>query len=106
MAWLVSGVMKFEHITPTLKDLHWLPVDKCILFKLLCLTYKALNGQAPPYLADLLKAYTPSRSLRSADRGLLCVPKTRTKTFGERSFTCAAPLHYNALLFEDSLCLY
>ena len=59
-AWLISGVRKFKHIPPTLRDLHWLPVDKHILFKLLCLTYKALNAQAPPYLADLLKAYTPS----------------------------------------------
>ena len=71
-AQLISGVRKFKRITPTLEDLHWLPVDKHILFKLLHLTYKALNGQAPPYLADLLKTYTPSLSLRSADRGLLC----------------------------------
>ncbi len=94
---LISGVRKFEHITPTLKDLHWLPVNIRIIFKLLCLTYKALNGLAPPYLADLLKSYIPTRSLRSAEKGLLCAPKSRTKTFGERSFICAAPLHYNAL---------
>ncbi len=43
---LISGDKKFEHITPTLKNLHWLPVDKRILFKLSCMTYKALNGQA------------------------------------------------------------
>ena len=46
VACLISGVSKYEHITPTLKDLHCLPVDKHILFKLSCMTHKDLNRQA------------------------------------------------------------
>ena len=41
---LLSGVRKFQHITPTLAALHWLPIWFLIDFKVLMLTYKALNG--------------------------------------------------------------
>ncbi len=30
VARLISSVNKFEHITPTLKELHWLPIEQCI----------------------------------------------------------------------------
>ena len=33
-------------------ELHWLPVEQRINFKILLITYKALNGQAPTYLSD------------------------------------------------------
>ena len=39
---LVSGVRKQDHITPTLKALHWLPVEKRIIFKILLITYLSL----------------------------------------------------------------
>ena len=41
---------KFDHITPVLIQLHWLPVHFRILFKVLLLVYKALNGMAPLYI--------------------------------------------------------
>ena len=50
--------LKYGHITPILRNLHWLPVEYNIQFKILLLTYKALNGLAPVYLQTLLKLYT------------------------------------------------
>ncbi len=97
---LITGTKKFEHITPVLIDLHWLPVDKRISFKVLCTTYKALNNLAPQYLMDQLENYTPGRALRSADKQLLSIPKIRTQKFGARSFKFAAPTLYNALPLE------
>ncbi|KAL0152406.1 hypothetical protein M9458_052129 [Cirrhinus mrigala] len=47
----------------------------CISYKILLLTYKALNGLAPAYLTSLLPRYIPSRSLRSQNSGLLVVPR-------------------------------
>ena len=35
------------HITPVLRELHWLPVRQRIDFKLAVLVYKALHGQLP-----------------------------------------------------------
>ena len=40
---LVFRVGKREHVTPLLHQLHWLPVDKRITFKILMLVYKCLN---------------------------------------------------------------
>ena len=48
-----------EHITPVLFFLHWLPIEARFDFKILCLTFKALHGLAPGYLADLLRAIYP-----------------------------------------------
>ena len=73
---ILSLTSKFAHITPVMRDLHWLPVDKRIEFKVLLLCYKCVNGLAPPYLSDLLSKYVPTRSLRSADKDLLVVPSS------------------------------
>ena len=45
---------KSDHFTPLLFQLHWLPIDQRIEFKVLLLTYKAMQGLAPQYLSDLL----------------------------------------------------
>jgi len=71
---IVTLAKKFDHITPVFIDLHWLPVHFRILFKVLLLVYKALNGMAPLYLTELLSNRTCSRTLRSTDQELLAVP--------------------------------
>ena len=45
---------KYDHITPVLKDLHWLPAEYRINDKILLLAYKAQDDMAPPYLSSLL----------------------------------------------------
>ena len=40
---VVTHTCKYEHITPVLIGLHWLRVSYRITFKILLLTYKALN---------------------------------------------------------------
>jgi len=46
---------KYEHITPLLRDLHWLRVPERIEFKLSVLVFRCLHGTAPPYLASELR---------------------------------------------------
>ena len=46
-------VPKYIHVTPVLKDLHWLPVKYRIMFKILLLVYKVQHGIAPVYLVSL-----------------------------------------------------
>ena len=94
---LLTNTRSRDHITPVLRDLHWLPVKQRIHFKTLITTYKALNNLAPSYLCDLLKRHVPSRSLRSGDANLLDVPKTKRRTWGDRAFSFAAPTLWNAL---------
>ena len=86
---LVTGQPKFAHVTPILKELHWLPIEQRVAFKVLLLAYKGLNGLAPKYISDMLVRYTPCRVLHSSDRHLLNVPKTNKKTYGDRAFSAA-----------------
>ena len=90
---LVTLTRKQQHITPILRNLHWLPVHYRITFKILLLTYKALNGLAPDYIKDLLKYNDSCRTLRSSNNRLLDEPRANLKTYGER----AAPRLWNKL---------
>ena len=47
---LIFDARKKDHITPLLRDLHWLPVRRRIDYKLLSLVYKCLHDAAPEYL--------------------------------------------------------
>jgi len=96
----VTKGRKGDHITPVLRELHWLPVQQRCEHKLLTLVQKCVNGEAPSYLSELVETYTPSRSLRSASRTLLRVPGPRdikTKRYGQRAFRYNGPKLYNEL---------
>ena len=84
---LLTGSCKHEHITPVLRDLHWLPVHERIRFELLLMTFKCLNQLAPSYLSDLLTQFRPLRTLRSSDKELLIQPRCHLKTYGEGAFS-------------------
>ena len=88
---LVTRSAKHNHITPILKQLHWLPVYSRIKYKILLLTFEALHGLAPPYITEMLQPYKPSRSLRSSSKMLLTIPPAKLKKYGYRSFSSAAP---------------
>jgi hypothetical protein len=94
---IVTRTSRRSHMTPVLKDLHWLPVKYRVQFKILMHTYKALHEQAPGYISDMLTVYQPRRTLRSMDSVTLVVPRGRTSTFGERTFQCSAAKLWNAL---------
>ena len=83
---LLTKTKRREHISPVLATLHWLPVTFRIDFKVLLLTYKALNGQGPSYIANSLTNYTPARTLRSSDTGLLQVTRSSHKKIGDAAF--------------------
>ena len=94
---MVTRTRKYEHITPVLKSLHWLPVPQRIHYKILLLTFKCLIGKAPLYLQELLEVSIQSRSLRSNDQRLLVCPKSKFVKYGDRSFRIAGPTLWNKL---------
>jgi hypothetical protein len=93
---IVSRTGKFTHITPVLKDLHWLPIRQRILYKLAVLTFKCIYGQAPDYLSELVNIRVSSRALRTCEQTVLSIPLVRTAT-GQHSFYSAAPAIWNNL---------
>ena len=97
---VITRTKRWQHITPTLKNLHWLPIQSRIKFKLLLLTYKCQQGIAPSYLSDLLQPHIPARNLRSIALEQLAVPHTRLKSVGERAFSFSAPKLWNELPIE------
>ena len=97
---LIHLSSRYEHVTPLLIQLHWFPIERRITFKIAVITFKALHGSAPDYITDLIKPYTPSRSLRSSNKLLLLKSRFNLKTYEGRSFTMAAPSVWNTLPLE------
>ncbi len=107
---VLTRTRKYDHISPVLSTLHWLPTKHRIDFKILLITYKALNGLAPQYLSELLSHYSPSRPLRSQNSGHLIIPRISKSTAGGRSFSYLAPKLWNNLpntvREADTLCQF
>ena len=97
---IVTQTRKFNHITPVLSDLHWLPVSYCIVFKILLLVFKSFNNLSPSYLADRLSYQSHSWNLRSAFKQLLEQPRSFKKTYGDMAFSVCAPKLWNSLALD------
>ena len=98
---LVFGLSRSDHVTPTLIQLHWLPVSYRVKFKLCCLVHAIHYGRSPAYLMETVQPVGTSRSrsgLCSSSTSLIdySVPWLCTK-FGEQAFSHAGPATWNAL---------
>ena len=94
---LVTGAIKRDHISHIIRDLHWLPIKKRIIFKLMLIVFKSIHNAAPSYLTELLKPYHPAANLRPGSRELLIIPNSKMKSFGDRAFSIAGPRLWNSL---------
>jgi len=94
----ISGARRSDHITPVLRQLHWLPVRQRVQYKLTFLVYKSLRGLTPLYLSEECQLATVGgrRELRSADVITCHVPRTQTK-LGDRAFQVAGPRLWNSV---------
>ena len=75
---IVHQVPRRSHAHPLLKELHWLPAEQCISYKLAMLTFKIQHMSAPAYLGRHIRARSSTRSLRSSAVPFLDVPFRRT----------------------------
>ncbi len=50
---VLTRTRKYDHISPVLSTLHWLPIKHCIHLNILLNNYKALKGLAPQYLSEI-----------------------------------------------------
>ena len=95
---VIMHAQKYDHATPLLNKLHWLPVKKRIMFKVALMVYKCVHNLAPDYLSSLLHTPQETRyNLRSrVDNTLLHVPRVSSKK-GEQSFDFSGPTVWNSL---------
>ena len=99
------SVRRNHHISPTLRKLHWLPINQRITYKIAVLCFKTITFKQPTYLCELLTPYLQTRTLRSSDKNLLSVPNIKSE-YGRRSFSYAAPTVWNSLLCHFALALH
>ena len=92
---IVTLTRKYDHIKPVLQSLHRLLVKYRIIFKILLLVYKGLNGLAPTYTADLLSYRKYTGALRSASQSFLKITRMNTKSYGDRAFSVSGPKLWN-----------
>ena len=95
---LITGTRRRDHITPVLRELHWLPVRQRIKYRLAVHVFKALHGMSPDYIADecTLIKHPGDRKLRSYDVLTCAVRRSHTR-LGDRAFACAGPKLWNSL---------
>jgi len=77
----------------------FLPVS-CTHTQVCVLVYKCLHQAAPTYLAELCSPMSESANrghLRSAARGDLAVPRSRTTRYDQRCFAVSGPTLWNSL---------
>ena len=88
---------KFEHITPAMTGLHWLPVHYRVTYKLATLTYNIKRSGPPSYLHELglLQDYQPTYSLRSDSHDLLAT--TRPRSVAPHAFRLSAATTWNSI---------
>ena len=97
---LITFSKKYDHVTPLLIQLNWLPVEYRIIFKILLITFKILNGIAANYLKNLLEPYVPRRTLRSMAKLKLVDPSYKLSTYGSKAFSVCAPRLWNGIPLE------
>ena len=91
---ILTKTRKYDHISPILRNFHWL---KRIDFKILVLAYQCLNNLAPTYVSELIR-YEPSRNLKSSDQYNLKVrPHVTPSILLRCTFSYAAPVLWNRL---------
>ena len=93
---MVTQTKKYDHVTPLLYKLHWLPMQYRIDYKIILLCFKALNNLAPVYISELLEYKKPTGyNLRNEFE--LFEPRTNLVTYGDRAFSSIAPKLWNKL---------
>jgi len=98
---VIAGTSRCDHITPVLRQLHWLPVRQRVEVKLVVLVYKSLHGLTAQHLTDdcQLVANSGRRRLRSADVDTCIISRTNIR-LGDRSFAVSGPWLWNTLPVE------
>ena len=94
---IVSGTRKYDHITPVLKELRWIPVQLKLYYREAIMAFKCMTGAAPTYLSSqfVSRGSISGRSTRQTSH--LNIPLLKSAS-GQRTF------YYRAVKLWNNLC--
>ena len=81
---------------PTLRRLHWLPIEWRIQHKITTLAFKTRSGSAAHSLCDMVSVYVPPHLLRASAANWQTVPSHKSSSVS-RVFRVADPTIWNSL---------
>jgi hypothetical protein len=85
-------------VTPLLVQLHWLPIEYRVKYKIAVFAFQKFHDGLPSYLSSLLKVERKAVNTRSSlEKRLEPLTNPRTKTHGDRMFTVSASVIWNDL---------
>ena len=97
---IVSGARKYDHVTPLLKELRWLPVATQLYYRSATMAFKCMTGCVPAYIsAQFIKRQEVSNH-HTRNSQQLNIPLFKTAT-GQRTFYYKIVTVYRA--FEKSV---
>ena len=93
---IITGTRKFDHITPALKDLRWLPIKQHLYLRDAVLAFKCMTGCAPRYLSDQFTTRNKITKRATRNCQLLNIPLFKSAS-GQRTF------HYRTVNIWNNL---
>ena len=93
---IVSGSKKYDHVTPILRQLKWLPVKQHMYYRDSIMAFKCMNGLSPGYLSDQFTKRSSISTRKTRNSQLLNIPLFKTAT-GQRTFYYRMVSLWNAL---------
>ena len=77
---IICDTRKFDHVTPLLKELRWLPVKSQLYLRDAVFAFKCMTGSAPTYLSSkfLTRGEVSGRTTRSSQ--LLQIPLFKSRS--------------------------
>ena len=86
-----------DHVSSSMKNLHWLKIPERITYKLCLLMYKCQNNLAPRYLSNFLQSRPSSRLLQSSQSDNIYVTYFKNSQCQLSPFSSAGPRAWNSL---------
>ena len=93
---LVTLVKRTSHISPSYKHCTGSLFVKRIIFKVLLIIFHSLHGTSPTYIQDSINLHVSSRQLRSSNKLLLDIPRSK-HSWRDRSYSHSGPFLWNSL---------
>ena len=93
---IVSATRKFDHITPVLKELCWLPVKTQLYYRDAALSFKCMTGRVPDYLSVQFVKREKVSGRQTRGSQMLHIPLFKS-TSGQKTFYYRAVSLWNRL---------